>query len=168
MAPGELTRRLSERYRAPGSPSEDTVGTQMLKGLITRSINDISYEQMNRIVKSLQKMSRADRDAPKRVADVLTKELGPQKALEYLDKALAAGLIKARDFDRMRAAILLPLPREEIPRPVVARAVAELLETQTKLREEMGKLARTGRRGLEKPFQDLDVDIKRIRKAWGL
>lgn len=147
---------------------EQTLATQMLKGLITKTINDVSYEQMNRIVRALQRMSRGERDAPKRVADVLTTELGSQKALEYLDKSLAAGLIKARDYNQMRAALILPLPREEIPRPTVARAVAELLETQTRLREDMGKLAGAGRQAVEKPFQDLDADVKKIRKAWGL
>jgi len=149
-------------------PNDTVLGTQMLKGLVTETINDVSYDQMNRIVRALRGMSRSDRDAPKRVADVLARELGPQKALEYLEKALAAGLIKARDYEHMRAALILPLPREEIPGPTVARAAAELLETQTRLREDMGKLAGAGRKALEKPFQDLDKDVKKIRKAWGL
>ena len=148
--------------------AEETIGAQMLKGLITRSINDISYAQMNRIVRALQRMSRGERDAPRRVADVLSRELGPQKALEYIDKALAGGLIKRQDYEVMRAALLLPLPRQEIPAPTVARAAADLLETQTRLREEMGRLRRAGSQALEKPFRDLDEDVKRIRKAWGL
>lgn len=153
-----------EEARAP----DQTLGTQMLKGLVTGSINDITYEQMNRIVRALSGMRRSDRDAPKRVADVLTTELGAQKALQYLDKALAGGLITRRDFEAMRAALVLPLPREEIPRPTVARAAAELLETQTRIREDMRRLAGTGRKVVEKPFQDLDADVKRLRKAWGL
>ena len=113
-------------------------------------------------------MRPSDRDAPRRVADVLTKELGARKALQYLDKALAGGLISKRDFEAMRAALILPLPREEIPRPVVAQAAAELLETQTRIRQDMRRLAGAGRKTVEKPFQDLDADVKRIRKAWGL
>jgi len=168
--------RVSWAERFPGvpypeeeeRPAEQTLGTQILKGLITKSINDISYEQMNRIVRALQRMSRGERDAPKRVADVLTEELGSEKALEYLDKSLAAGLIKAKDYNQMRSVLILPLPREEIPRPIVARAAAELVETQTRLRQDMGRLAGAGRQALEKPFQALDSDVRKIRKAWGL
>ncbi len=139
-------------------PGEQTLGTQMLRALIAESINDVTYQQMNRIVRALQRMSRSERDAPKRVAEVMAAELGPQKALEYLDKALAGGLIKASDYNQMRSVLILPLPREEIPGPIVARAAAELLET----------LAGAGRQALVKPFQDLDSDVKRIREAWGL
>ncbi len=147
---------------------EDTIGTQMLKGLITGSINDISYAQMNRIVRALQRMSRGERDAPKLVANVLTEELGAAKALEYLDKSLAAGLINKRDYEAMRAALILPLPREEIPRPVVAKAAAELLETQTRLRGELRRLRETGSTAFKTPFKALDDDVKRLRRAWGV
>jgi len=148
-------------------PPEDTIASQMLKGLVTGSINDITYEQMNRIVRALQRMSRGERDAPKLVAAVLTEELGPQKALGYLDKSLAAGLIKKRDYEAMRAALILPLPREEIPRPAVAKAAAELVETQTRMRGEVRRLRRTGSQALERPFRALDEDVKRLRRAWG-
>ena len=149
-------------------PPENTIGTQMLKGLITGSINDISYAQMNRIVRALQRMSRGERDAPKLVAAVLTEELGAAKALEYLDKSLAAGLINKRDFEAMRASLILPLPREEIPRPVVARMSAELLETQTRLRGEVRRLRQTGSTAFKTPFKALDDDVKRLRRAWGV
>ena len=97
------------------APPEDTVGTRILKTLVTGSINDITYEQMNRIVRRLSRMPVRERGIPMRVADVLADELGPQKALQYLDKALAAGQMKAREYDEMRAALLLPMPRKEIP-----------------------------------------------------
>ncbi|KKL46597.1 hypothetical protein LCGC14_2343940, partial [marine sediment metagenome] len=94
--------------------------------------------------------------------------LGAQKALEYLDKSLAAGLINKRDFEAMRASLILPLPREEIPRPVVARMSAELLETQTRLRGEVRRLRQTGSTAFKTPFKALDDDVKRLRRAWGV
>lgn len=69
------------------APPEDTVGARILKTLVTRTINDITYEQMNRVARRLSRMPTRERGVPKRVADVLADEIGPQKALQYIDKA---------------------------------------------------------------------------------
>ncbi|KKM67009.1 hypothetical protein LCGC14_1475490 [marine sediment metagenome] len=149
-------------------PPEDTVGARMLKTLVTKTINDITMEQMNRIVRRLSRMPTRERGVPKRVADVLADELGEQKALVYLDKSLAAGHLKAREYDEMRSALLLPLPRKEIPDPTVRRMAAELVQGQVRLREDFRRLTGAGQQTFQKPFKAVDEDVKRMRKALGL
>ena len=150
------------------APPEDTVGARILKILVTRTINDITMTQMNRIVRRLSRMPRTERGIPKRVADVLADELGPQKALQYIDRSLAAGHIKAREYDEMRAALLLPMPRAEIPAPTVRRMAAELMQGQQRLKEDFNKLTGQGQTAFRKPFEVVDKDVKRMRKAIGL
>lgn len=150
------------------NPPEDTVGTRVLKTLVTRTINDITYEQMSRIVRRLGRMPKTDRGIPKRVADVLADELGPQKAIQYIDKALAAGQIKAREYDEMRAALLLPMPRQEIPAPNIRRMVNELMQGQERVREDFHKLTGMGHEAFRKPFEKVDEDVKKLKKAWGI
>ena len=147
---------------------EDTVGVRILKTLVTRTINDVTMDQMNRIVRRLNRMPRTDRGIPRRVAEVLADELGSQKAVQYLDKALAAGQIKAREYDEMRATILLLVPRTEVPTPAVRRMAAELLEGQRRVREDFSRLTGPSREAFRKPFEAVDEDVKRLRKAWGL
>lgn len=147
---------------------EDPIGERIITTLLTRTINDITRDQMNRIIRRLSRMPRAERGIPKRVADVIAEEIGPQKALMYADKALAAGQISAREYDEMRAALLLPMARAEIPAPTVRRMARELLETQQKVREDFRKLTGQGQQAFRKPFQAVDEDVKRIKKAWGL
>jgi len=150
------------------APPDDTLATRVLKTLVSRTINDITYEQMSRIVRRLSRMPKTDRGIPKRVADVLADELGPQKALQYIDKALAAGQIKAREYDEMRAALLLPMPRREIPAPAIRRMAAELVQGQERLREDFRKLTGMGQEAFKRPFEKVDQDVKRLKKAWGL
>jgi len=150
------------------NPSEDTVGARILKTLVTRSINDISMDQMNRIVRRLSRMPQTERGVPKRVADVLTDEIGPQRALVYIDKALAAGQITVREYDEMRAALLLPLPRKEIPPPTVRKMAAELVEGQERLRQDFRKLTGMGQEAFRKPFNAVDEDVKRMKRALGI
>ena len=149
-------------------PPDDTLGTRVLKTLVTRTINDITHEQMSRIVRRLGRMPQRERGIPKRVADVLADELGPQKALQYVDKALAAGQIKVQEYDEMRAALLLPMPRKEIPAPTIRRMTAELVQGQEKLREDFRRLTGAGQQAFQKPFKAVDEDVKRMRKALGL
>jgi len=146
----------------------DPIGERLITTLLTKTINDITVDQMNRIVRRLSRMPRAERGIPKRVADVIADELGPQKALQYVDKALAAGQISAREYDEMRAALLLPMPRAEIPAPTIRRMAGELLQTQQRMREDFKKLTGQGQQAFRKPLQAIDEDVKRIRKAWGL
>ncbi len=150
------------------SQPEDTVGVRVLKTLINKTINDITMDQMNRIVRRLNRMPRTERGIPKRVADVLADELGPQKAIQYLDKALAAGQIKMREYDEMRAALIFPIPRAEIPYPTVRRMAAELLQGQQRLKEDFNKLTGQGQAAFRKPFEAVDQDVKRLKKAMGL
>lgn len=150
------------------APADDTLGTRVLKTLVTKTINDITYEQMSRIVRRLGRMPKADRGIPKRVADVLADELGPQKAIQYIDKALAAGQISAREYDEMRAALILPLPRKEIPTPAVRQMVNELAEGRKKVREDFRKLTGQGQAAFRKPFDAVDKDVQRLMKSLGI
>jgi len=154
---------LFERGKAPPEP---VLGNQLLKTLITRTINDITHEQMSRIVSRLGRMPVRERGVPKRVADVLADELGPQKALQYLDKALEAGQIKIGDYDEMRSALILPMPRADIPYPTVRRMAADLVRGQQGLKSTFNQLSVTGQKALRKPVEDLNADVKRLRKAW--
>ena len=149
-------------------PPDNTLASWMIKALVSKTINDITYEQMSRIVRRLGRMSKIDRGVPKRVADVLADELGSHKALQYLDKALAAGQVKAREYDEMRAALLLPMPRQEIPAPTIRRMAADLVGGQEKLRGDFRKLTGAGQQAFRKPFEAVDQDVKRMRKAIGL
>ena len=147
---------------------DQELAADMIEALASLPIDDITYEQMSRIARRIHRLSGPERNVPKRVADILAEELSPQKALQYVDKAFAAGMIKAREYDKMRAALILPLPRKEIPPPLVPRMASELLEGQRRIREDFRKLSGTSQQALRKPFQVLDEDVKRIRKAWRL
>jgi len=167
--PSEVKARLEEKRRLfKEKAAGETLSAKMLKALVGRTINDISYEEMNRIIRRIQRMPQRERDAPKRVADVLAEEIGEKKALTYVDKALAAGMITARDYEQMRAALIFPIPRAEVPAPTVARGAAELIETQRRVREDFKRLSGASQEALRKPLEALDKDVKRLRKAWGL
>lgn len=148
--------------------TEDTVAARMIETLLTRTINDITTSQMNRIVQRLNRMSQTDRGIPKRVADVLAEELGPEKALQYVDKALAAGQISMREYDEMRAALIFPMPREEIPKPQVAIAARALVAGHKQLQEDFKRLSESGQAAFRKSVEALDKDVKRIKKSWGI
>ena len=149
-------------------PPDDTLASWMIKSLVSGTINDITYEQMSRIERRLGRMTKIERGVPKRVADVLADELGAQKALQYLDNALAAGQVKAKEYDEMRAALLLPMPRAEIPAPTVRRMAAQLVGGQQKLRGDFRKLTGAGQAALRKPFEAVDEDVKRMKRALGM
>lgn len=148
--------------------AEDTIAARMLKALVTRTINDISYETMGRIVRRLQRMSIGERGSEKRVAEALSEELGREKALEYVEKALAGGMITARQYEPLRAHLIFGLPREEIPIPWAGRGRKELLETQKRLQRDFTALGQGSREAFEAPMKALNKDVQRLRRAWGL
>ena len=152
----------------PEALPEDTVAANIIKALVSKTINDITYEQMSRIARRLSRMSSRERGVPKRVADVLADELGPEKALQYCDKALAAGSIKAREYDEMRAALIFPMVRTEIPAPTIRKMAAELVGGQERLRGDFRKLTGAGQQVFRKPFEAVDKDVKRLKRAWGV
>lgn len=146
----------------------EEVSTKIVRTMLTKTINDITVDQMNRIVRTISRMPRADRDIPVKVADVIAAELGPQKALQYVDKALAAGQISVRDYDQMRAALIMPIPRQEIPEPAVRRMAQDLVETQRRLNEDFKRLTGAGQQAFRKPFEAVSKDVQRIRRSWGI
>lgn len=152
-------------------PPENTIGAQLLKTLVDHSVDDISYEQMSRIARRLGRMSTQDRGATKRVAGVLLDELGPEKALNYIEKTFAAGRIKANDYYALRGFIVLPLPRKEVtalPAPWAGAGSQQLIQGQKRLQEDLGKIRDLGLTALEKPASDLNKDIQALRRVWGL
>lgn len=145
-----------------------SISGRVVTTLLTRTINDITRDQMNRIVRRLARMPTAERGIPKRVAEVIADELGTQKALEYIDKALGAGQISVREYDEMRATLLLLLPRKEIPPPTVRAMTQEIVETQRRIREDFKKLTGQGQQAFRRPFTAVDEDVKRIKRSLGL
>ncbi len=156
---------------SPERPAEQTIGTQLLKTLVEHTIDDITYDQMNKIVYRLSRMSVSERHAPRRLADVLLEELGAEKSVKYIEKAFAMGSISASDYYALRGFITLPLPRAEIarlPRPSAGIGSQQLIEGQKKLQQEFGKLSEAGKEALQAPFEALNKDVQRLRRAWGL
>lgn len=148
--------------------AEENIGTSILKTLVEYTIDDISYEQMSRIVHRLNRMPRSDRNIPKRVADVLYEELGAAKSLQYVEKAFANGLIKAQEYWELRASLLLPKPREELPPPLAGTLSRQLIEGQRRLQQDFNKLNEAGKQALATPLQTLNKDIAKLRRVWGL
>jgi hypothetical protein len=149
-------------------PSEVDLSTKLYKALVEHTIDDISYEQMSRIAHKLSRIGMSDRNSPIRVGQVLADELGEAKALSYVDKALANGMIKFADYEKIRAAILLRMKREEIPQAQAVLGMRELTEGQKKLQQDLNRVRQLGLTALEKPMSDLNKDIQRIRRAWGV
>lgn len=149
-------------------PPEVDVGTQILKTLVEHTIDDITYEQMSRIVHRLNRMPRRERGVPKRVAEVLYEELGPEKSIQYVEKAFANGMIQANEYYALRGFLTFPMKRTEIPVPWAGRGSQELLAGQKKLQQDLGKIRDLGVKSLEKPMEALNKDVERLRKAWGL
>jgi len=147
---------------------DQSMGTQILKALVEHTIDDISYEQMSRIVHRLNRMSKQDRGAPKRVAEVLYAELGVNKALEYVEKSFANGLIKRSDYDQLRTFLVFPKPRAVTVQPLAGMGSRQLLEGQKRLQQDLGKIRELGLKSLEKPIENLNKDIERLRRAWGV
>jgi len=150
------------------SAPEQNIGTQILKTLVEHTINDITYEQMSRIVRRLQRMSREDRNAPQRVAEVLYEELGADKSLQYVEKAFANGMITATEYSKLRAILIFPKPRAVTVPPAAGIASQQLLAGQKRLQQDLGKIRDLGLKSLEKPMENLNKDIQRLRRAWGL
>jgi hypothetical protein len=150
------------------STAQQSIGTSILKTLVEHTIDDITYEQMNRIVRRLSRMPESDRHSPVRVGQVIADELGEEKALQYVEKALANGMIKRSEYEPLRAAIILRMPREKIPRPWAAAGASELLAGQRKLQQDLAKVRELGVKSLQKPMETLNKDIERMRRAWGL
>lgn len=149
-------------------PPEQTLGVQIIKTLTEHTIDDITMDQMNRIVRALSRMSRDDRDAPIRVGQVIADELGEEKALSYIEKALANGLIKRDDYEKMRSAIILRMPRTQIPAPWAGAGAQALVEGQKKIQQDLGRIRQLGLTSLEKASSTLNKDIEKIKRAWGV
>lgn len=149
-------------------PAEHTLASAFVKALVEHTINDISYEQMSRIAHKLSRISQSDRNSPIRVGQVLADELGEAKALSYVDKALANGMIKFADYEKIRSAILLRMPREQIPQAREVLGIRQLTEGQKKLQQDIGRIRNLGISSLQKPAEALNRDIERFRRSLGL
>ena len=168
LAMSAIEEILWERGKLPERSPEQNIGTQLLKTLVEHTIDDITYEQMSRIVHRLNRMSREDRGAPKRVAEVLYDELGVNKALQYVEKSFANGMIKRRDYDQIRTFLVFPKPRAVTVQPLAGMGSRQLLEGQKRLQQDLGKIRELGLKSLEKPIENLNKDIEKLRRAWGM
>ncbi len=144
------------------------LASRFVQALTSGSINDISYAQMNRIIKRLGNMPPADRHVGVKVGKVLVDELGIAKANQYVEKALAQGLVSAKEYEELKAAVTLYTTRETLPPSWAGRGRRELLQAQKRLRVEAQQLGSTGKEVIKAPLQALDKDVERLRKAWGL
>lgn len=171
------------------APPDESLAAGFIKALANHTINDISFETMSRISHRLAAMMPADRKAPKRVADVLVQELGKaemakltpeqqktadqnilgaQKALSYVEKAYANGNIKQKDYFEMRAYLVMPMPREVIPPTLAGINTQQLIHGQKSIQQTFGVLNAAGKELLRKPFEDVNSDIQRMKRAWGI
>ncbi len=149
-------------------PPEQTLGVQFIKALTEHTINDITLDQMNRIVRRLNRMSQSDRDAPKRVAEVLYDELGADKALQYIERAFANGTIPATKYYALRGFIVFPKPREVTVRPAAGIGSQQLIAGQKRIQQDLAKVRELGIEAVETPMRNLNKDIARLRRSWGI
>lgn len=153
----------------PWSQHPGELAAEMINALVGHTINDISYDQMNRIVHRLAGMRTDERKSPLRVADVVAQEIGPEKALKYVEIALKNGLITAHDYDIMRSALILSIPKENLPPGKSAGGLArELIEGQKALRRQFEQLEKPGRSEVLKPMSELDRQVQKFKKQIGM
>lgn len=145
----------------------ESLAKGMLKALVIGTINDITHTQMNRIITTLQRLSGGERQAPVKVARILADEIGASKATTYVEKAHSEGLIPRRQYDEMRAALVLYSPREKLPAPWEEQRRA-LVQGQRQLRTSLQELGEVGREVVKAPFTALEKDVQRLKKVWGL
>lgn len=141
------------------------IGSRFMQALTSGSINDISYSQMNDIVRRLRDMI-GQRTGVK-VGQVLVEVLGVEKANEYVEKALSQGLITNREYEEMKATVLFQTPREKILPSWAGKGRRELLQTQKRIQREAAKLTEEGQQLIKTPLQALERDVERLRKSWG-
>ncbi len=144
------------------------LASRFVQALTSGSINDISYDQMNRIIRKLQRMAPAERHTGVKVGKVLVDELGVKKANEYVEKALAQGLVSIKEYDELKAALTLYTPREKLPPSWAGRGRQELLVTQKRLRSDAEQLSNAGKEVIKMPMRALEKDLDRLRKVWGI
>lgn len=144
------------------------LASRFMQALTSGSLNDISYEEMNRIVRRLKKMPASERMVGVKVGKVLVEELGVKKANSYVEKALADGLISTKEYDELKAAVTLHVPREKLPPSWAGRGQKDLVQAQQKIRSDVSQLTSTGKKVIEAPLRALDKDVERLRKAWGM
>ena len=161
---------LREMFYERGAkiPPDDSVEVGIIKGLVSHTINDISREQMNRIIRRLTDIPSEERLAPQRVGTILREELGEKKALEYADKAVGNGMVRVRDYEALRAAILFNVPKNERPGNAVEQQARQLVYGQQKLQKDLGAIRQMGDKSLERAASTLNKDIDRIRRSWGM
>lgn len=170
-------------------PPDKSLAAAFIKALATHTINDITYETMSKVSHRLGQMPPRERAAPKRVADVLVHYLGDEewkkltpeqqaktdkhvvgakKALSYVEKAYDNGLISKKDYLEMRGYLIMPIPRMEIPPTLAGIHTQELLHGQKTLQQTFGSLNEEAKKLLRKPFDDVNKDIERMKRAWGI
>lgn len=142
------------------------IGSRFIQALTSGSINDITYEQMNRIIRRLKTMTTGTRTGVK-VGRVIVEELGVQKANEYIEKALAQGLLSNKEYEEMKATVLFQVPREQLPSSWAGRGRQELLAGQKKIQKDVAQLTEQGRKAIEAPLRAFNKDVERLKKAWG-
>jgi len=130
--------------------------------------NDITREQMNRIVRRLTNLPSDEKQAPQRVGAILREELGEQQALAYADKAVQNGMIRVRDYEALRANILFNVPKNERPNSNIEAAARQLVYGQKQIQKDMTAIRQMVDKSLERAATSLNKDIERIRRAWGI
>ncbi len=145
----------------------DSLAKRMLNTLVMKTINDITSTQMSRIIDRVRRMSSGEREAPAKVAWALANEIGAEKALDYVEKALANGLISTTQYNEMRSTLLLHIPRERLPAPWAALQREQLLKQEKEMRRMVSTLTEAGQEVLRAPVRALEKDIQRLRRSWG-
>jgi hypothetical protein len=120
---------------------------------------------MNRIVRRINGLSTADRAIPVKVATIIADELGPTKALTYVEKSFKNGNISFKDYTEMRAALILPMPKAEVPRETATGLARELIEAQQRLRRALEELPTPSKSDVLRAGE-VDKEVQKIRRVW--
>lgn len=93
-----------------------------------------------------------------------------EEAYEALGASQATGIeiVEANRAYALSAIREILWERGKLPPEETELAADIILESQRRLRENFRRLFGVSQQAFRKPFQALDEDVKRIRKAWGL
>lgn len=130
-------------------------------------VKGISTDKMNRIHRRLRRLPSKEQTGVT-VGKVLVEELGVVEANRYVEESLAEGTISVKEYNELKAAVVLHVPREQLPSSWAGRSRQELISTQRRIRKDASQLSNEGKEIIKAPLNALEKDVERIKRAWGV